>query len=155
MRSHEAALSAAMRPRTPRPRRPRPGTRSVVLAHAFVAGGEPSESERDISVGGVSRVPTAVFDGVDYVALGHLHGAQTLTDRVRYSGSPLAYSFSEARPDQGLAGWSTSAAADGCTATFVERARSRAGWRRCGAPSTTCSPTPRWRRTRRAGCRPP
>ena len=50
------------------------GTRSVVLAHAFVAGGEPSESERDISVGGVSLVPTGVFDGVDYVALGHLHG---------------------------------------------------------------------------------
>jgi DNA repair protein SbcD/Mre11 len=61
-----------------------------------VAGGEPSESERDISVGGVSRVPTGLFDGVDYVALGHLHGAQTLNDRVRYSGSPLAYSFGEA-----------------------------------------------------------
>jgi exonuclease SbcD len=67
----------------------------VVLGHAFVAGGQPSESERDISVGGVSRVSTSVFDGVDYAALGHLHGAQTLTDRVRYSGSPLAYSFSE------------------------------------------------------------
>jgi exonuclease SbcD len=71
------------------------GTRSVVLAHAFVAGGEPSDSERDITVGGVAAVPAGVFDGVDYVALGHLHGCQRVTDRVRYSGSPLAYSFSE------------------------------------------------------------
>jgi exonuclease SbcD len=74
----------------------RPGTRSVVLAHAFVGGGQPSESERDISVGGVDLVPAAVFDGVDYVALGHLHRPQTLTPRLRYSGSPLAYSFGEA-----------------------------------------------------------
>jgi exonuclease SbcD len=74
----------------------RPGTRSVVLAHAFVGGGQPSDSERDISVGGVDLVPAAVFDGVDYLALGHLHRPQTLTPRLRYSGSPLAYSFGEA-----------------------------------------------------------
>jgi exonuclease SbcD len=74
----------------------RPGTRSVVLAHAFVGGGVPSDSERDICVGGVDLVPAEVFDGVDYVALGHLHRPQTLTPRLRYSGSPLAYSFSEA-----------------------------------------------------------
>ncbi|MFB6632030.1 exonuclease SbcCD subunit D [Streptomyces sp. NPDC056362] len=93
---HEAVLGAAMdRVRADLARRPA-GTRSVVLAHAFVAGGAPSDSERDITVGGVSAVPCAVFDGVDYVALGHLHGSQTLTPRVRYSGSPLAYSFSEA-----------------------------------------------------------
>ena len=73
-----------------------PGTRSVVLAHAFVTGGEASDSERDITVGGVASVPAGVFDGVDYAALGHLHGCQTITERVRYSGSPLAYSFSEA-----------------------------------------------------------
>ncbi|MFF0200140.1 exonuclease SbcCD subunit D [Streptomyces sp. NPDC005017] len=73
-----------------------PGTRSVVLAHAFVTGGEASDSERDIAVGGVAAVPAGVFDGVDYTALGHLHGCQTITDRVRYSGSPLPYSFSEA-----------------------------------------------------------
>jgi exonuclease SbcD len=71
------------------------GTRSVVGAHAFVVGGEPSDSERDISVGGVGAVPAGVFAGVDYVALGHLHGRQRLADAVRYSGSPLAYSFSE------------------------------------------------------------
>ena len=69
---------------------------AVVLAHCWVAGGEPSESERDITVGGVSRVPVSLFDGFAYAALGHLHGAQVLTDSVRYSGSPLAYSFSEA-----------------------------------------------------------
>ncbi|SCF64519.1 exonuclease SbcCD subunit D [Streptomyces sp. Ncost-T10-10d] len=93
---HEAVLTAAMdRVRADLAGRP-DTTRSVVLAHAFVAGGEPSDSERDITVGGVAAVPAGVFDGVDYVALGHLHGCQTVTDRVRYSGSPLAYSFSEA-----------------------------------------------------------
>ncbi|MFD0801228.1 exonuclease SbcCD subunit D [Streptomonospora algeriensis] len=71
------------------------GTRSVVLSHAFVSGGEASDSERDISVGGASHVPVSVFEGVDYVALGHLHGRQTMAETVRYSGSPLAYSFSE------------------------------------------------------------
>ncbi|TWP48592.1 exonuclease SbcCD subunit D [Lentzea tibetensis] len=72
-------------------------TRSVVLAHAFVTGGAPSESERTIAVGGVQDVSSSVFDGIDYVALGHLHGPQRLADNLRYSGSPLAYSFSEAR----------------------------------------------------------
>lgn len=93
---HTAVLSAAMdRVRADLAARPA-GTRSVVLAHAFVTGGEVSDSERDITVGGVASVPAAVFTGVDYVALGHLHGCQTLGERVRYSGSPLAYSFSEA-----------------------------------------------------------
>ncbi|MBH5333701.1 exonuclease SbcCD subunit D [Streptomyces pactum] len=94
---HRAVLEAAMdRVRADLAARPA-GTRSVVLAHAFVTGGAPSDSERDITVGGVASVPAEVFDGVDYVALGHLHGCQTLSERVRYSGSPLAYSFSEAR----------------------------------------------------------
>ncbi len=93
---HEAVLGAAME-RVRADLAARPGnTRSVVLAHAFVAGGEPSDSERDITIGGVASVPAGVFDGVDYVALGHLHGSQAITPRVRYSGSPLAYSFSEA-----------------------------------------------------------
>ena len=94
-RSHEAVLGAAM-DRVRADLFLRPGTRSVVLAHAFVGGGLPSDSERDICVGGVDLVPAAVFDGVDYVALGHLHRPQTLSPRVRYSGSPLAYSFGEA-----------------------------------------------------------
>ena len=95
-RSHEAALSEAMT-RVRRDLAARPAkTRSVVLAHAFVAGATPSESERDISVGGVSRVATSTFDGIDYAALGHLHGPHELSPALRYSGSPLAYSFSEA-----------------------------------------------------------
>jgi exonuclease SbcD len=111
VRSHEAALATAMgKVRRDLDARS-PGTRSVVLAHAFVAGGQPSESERDISVGGVSRVATSTFDGVDYVALGHLHGAQTLSDRVRYSGSPLAYSFSEVGQTKGS--WLVDLAGDG------------------------------------------
>ncbi|MFF6986994.1 exonuclease SbcCD subunit D C-terminal domain-containing protein [Streptomyces sp. NPDC010273] len=93
---HEAVLAAAMdRVRADLATRA-PGTRSVILAHAFVTGGEASDSERDITVGGVAAVPAGVFDGVDYAALGHLHGSQTITGRVRYSGSPLPYSFSEA-----------------------------------------------------------
>jgi exonuclease SbcD len=95
-RSHTAVLTAAMdRVRADLAGRPG-GTRSVVLAHAFVTGGRTSDSERDLTVGGVASVPASVFDGVDYAALGHLHGSQTVSDRVRYSGSPLAYSFSEA-----------------------------------------------------------
>ncbi|MEI5011683.1 exonuclease SbcCD subunit D [Streptomyces sp. PmtA] len=88
------------------------GTRSVVIAHAFVTPGtgdsqdlselEESTSERDISVGGVAHVGADVFDGIDYVALGHLHGPQRVTDRIHYSGSPLAYSFSEAAHTKSL-----------------------------------------------------
>jgi exonuclease SbcD len=93
---HAAVLGAAMRRvRADLATRPA-GTRSVLLAHAFVVGGEPSDSERDIAVGGVPSVPASLFDGIDYTALGHLHGSQVLGERLRYSGSPLAYSFSEA-----------------------------------------------------------
>jgi exonuclease SbcD len=94
-RGHEAVLREAM-DRVRADLFLRPGARSVVLAHAFVGGGVASESERDICVGGVDLVPAEVFDGVDYVALGHLHRPQTLSPRLRYSGSPLAYSFGEA-----------------------------------------------------------
>jgi len=94
--SHAAVLGAAMdRVRADLSGRAE-GTRSVVLAHAFVTGAEPSESERDIAVGGVPSAPASVFAGVDYVALGHLHNRQVVGERIRYSGSPLAYSFSEA-----------------------------------------------------------
>ncbi|MBD3946193.1 exonuclease SbcCD subunit D [Nocardioides ganghwensis] len=118
-RSHEAALSEAMtRVRTDLAARPA-STRSVVLAHAFVAGATPSESERDISVGGVSRVATSVFDGIDYTALGHLHGRHVLADGLRYSGSPLAYSFSEA--DQVKGSWLVDLDAAGfASATWVD-----------------------------------
>lgn len=118
-RSHQAAMAAAMtRVRADLSTR-LVGTRSVVLAHAFVAGGQASDSERDISVGGVALVSASVFDGVDYVALGHLHGRHTLADHIRYSGSPLAYSFSEA--DHVKGGWLVDLDARGRVhAEFVE-----------------------------------
>ncbi len=84
-------------------RRDRPATavHSVVMAHTFASGGITSDSERDLSVGGVGAVPLDLFDGFNYTALGHLHGQQRLSDSVRYSGSPLPYSFSEARQTKG------------------------------------------------------
>lgn len=90
---HEAALKACLA-RAPR----EPAARHVLLAHAFVRGGEVSDSERPLSVGGAGTVSASVFDGFDYVALGHLHRPQTVAGRghVRYSGSLLKYSFSEA-----------------------------------------------------------
>lgn len=76
--------------------RRRSGHRSVVLAHSFVAGGEPCESERELSVGNVDQVSVEAFAGFDLVALGHLHRCQELDGpRLAYSGSPLPYSFSE------------------------------------------------------------
>jgi exonuclease SbcD len=79
------------------------GGRSVVLAHCFAVGVPAGDVERDISRGGLDLVPAAVFDGVDYMALGHIHGRATITDRVRYSGAPLHYSFAEAGKPRG--GW--------------------------------------------------
>ncbi len=73
----------------------------VVLAHTFASGGITSESERDISIGGLGAVPLDLFEGFTYTALGHLHGRQELAPNVRYSGSPLAYSFSEAKHHKG------------------------------------------------------
>ncbi|GEK22973.1 exonuclease SbcCD subunit D [Cellulomonas xylanilytica] len=100
-RSHQAVAAAAMR-RVRDDLAARRGAacpRAVVAAHAFVIGGAPTDSERDIRVGGVDQVPAGVFAGADYVALGHLHGPQTVSGVdgtvLRYSGSPLAYSFSE------------------------------------------------------------
>ena len=70
--------------------------RNVLISHQFVTGASRSESE-DISVGGADNVDAAVFDGIDYVALGHIHGPQNIGyDRIRYCGTPLKYSFSEA-----------------------------------------------------------
>jgi len=71
--------------------------RRVLLTHQFVTGAERSESE-EISVGGADNVDASVFDGFDYVALGHIHGPQNIggDTRIRYCGTPLKYSFSEA-----------------------------------------------------------
>lgn len=81
---------------------PRPA-RNVLLAHLFAAGGLESESERPLSVGGSGAVSPARFAGFDYVALGHLHRPQTArSDSVRYAGSLLKYSFSEAAHTKGV-----------------------------------------------------
>lgn len=78
-----------------------PGARSILVAHQFVTSGaqQPERSDPEtISVGGLDNVDASAFDGFDYVALGHLHGPQRIgRDTVRYAGSPLKYSFSEAR----------------------------------------------------------
>lgn len=72
------------------------GLPKVVIAHCFLAGGEESESERPLSLGGAEQVSPALFSSFNYTALGHLHGPQQRgAERVRYSGSPLKYSFSE------------------------------------------------------------
>ncbi|MGD0556980.1 MAG: exonuclease SbcCD subunit D [Streptosporangiaceae bacterium] len=98
--THTAVFSdAVQRIRTDVARRD--ARRTIVMAHGWIAGGEPSESEREIAVGGVGQVPLSVFDGFSYVALGHLHGQQTLAEHLRYSGSPLPYSFSEANHNKG------------------------------------------------------
>ncbi|MGS0686719.1 exonuclease SbcCD subunit D [Nakamurella sp. GG22] len=93
---HQHVLAAALgEVRADLARRPA-GTRSIVLAHAFVTGAVAGGSERSIAVGGVESVSAELFEGFDYVALGHLHGAQQVTERIRYSGSPLPYAFTEA-----------------------------------------------------------
>lgn len=76
---------------------PESGVRNVLVTHQFVTGGDRTESE-EISVGGTDQVDASVFDGFDYVALGHLHRPQNCGgERIRYCGTPLKYSFSEAR----------------------------------------------------------
>ena len=99
---HQAVMSAAMDLVRADLATRSPGTRSVVAAHAFVVGGWPGGSERSIAVGGVESVTSEVFDGIDYVALGHLHGAQQIGPTLRYSGSPLPYSFTEAGHEKGV-----------------------------------------------------
>ena len=70
--------------------------RNVLVTHQFVTGAARSESE-DVSVGGTDNVDASVFEGIDYVALGHIHGPQNIGEpRIRYAGTPLKYSFSEA-----------------------------------------------------------
>ncbi|MFN8076423.1 MAG: exonuclease SbcCD subunit D [Kineosporiaceae bacterium] len=92
--SHEVVLTAAM-DAVRADLAARGGLRSVVSAHAFVTGAAPCDSERALTVGGVAAVSVEAFAGIDYVALGHLHGRQAVAPNARYSGSPLAYSFSE------------------------------------------------------------
>lgn len=91
---HDSAMAAQIESA----RRPLPaGGRAVLVAHAFVAGGIESESERSLSVGGAAAVGVEHFDGFHYAALGHLHRPQRAgADHVQYAGSLLCYSFAEA-----------------------------------------------------------
>lgn len=79
-----------------------PGRRNVLLAHQFVTGAQVDENGSEEFVGGLDNVEAYAFDGFDYVALGHIHRPQNVTKdesgagRVRYSGTPLKYSLSEA-----------------------------------------------------------
>ena len=115
-RSHADVLAAALALSAADRARRDPAS-TIVLAHGWVAGAAATDSERDISVGGVGVVPAALFDGFAYGALGHLHRPQEVTSRLRYSGSALPYSFSEANHDKGtwlvdLAGESPGTAPD-------------------------------------------
>jgi len=90
--SHEAVLAHAIE-QAELPE----GVRSLALAHAFVTGAAPSDSERELAVGDSGMVSADIFAPFDYVALGHLHRPQLVaeSDHIRYSGSPLPYSFGE------------------------------------------------------------
>ena len=94
-----AAQISAARARVPE------GARWVVVAHAFVAGGSVGETERALTrVGGIETVPSDVFEGANYVALGHLHKPQEVGARhIRYSGAPLAFGFDEAGNEKSMA----------------------------------------------------
>ncbi|WP_312334306.1 exonuclease SbcCD subunit D [Anaerospora hongkongensis] len=79
------------------------GARKVAVAHAFLTGGEPSESERPLSVGGSSMVNASLFSSFHYTALGHLHRPQAVgAPHIRYSGSLMKYSFAEAGHKKGV-----------------------------------------------------
>lgn len=79
--------------------------RKVALAHAFAAGGTPSESERPLSIGGYDRISDSVFEEYDYTALGHLHRPQKTqkgSEKIQYSGSLMRYSFDEVNQKKGV-----------------------------------------------------
>ena len=79
-----------------------PAERNVILVHQFVTGSSTCDSE-EISVGGTDNVDAEVFSGFDYVALGHIHGPQNIgSERIRYCGTPLKYSFSEAKHQKSI-----------------------------------------------------
>ena len=94
-RTHQSVLQAALVEAAAQ----RSAPRAIAVAHAFVTGGEGSDSERLLTVGGTGQVDISLFDGFAYVALGHLHRPQQVGGPTRrYSGTPLPYSFSEDHP---------------------------------------------------------
>lgn len=70
-----------------------PGHKNILIAHAFVTGANTSVSDYAAVVGNATMIGAQVFEGFDYVALGHLHGPQSINENIRYSGTPMAYSF--------------------------------------------------------------
>jgi len=100
--THHAVLTAAVAAGLKDLAERSEGTRAIAMGHAFIAGAETSDSERGINVGGSDQVPADVFEGFDYVALGHLHRPQVIADHIRYSGSPLHLSFSEVGADKSV-----------------------------------------------------
>ncbi|WP_417364717.1 exonuclease SbcCD subunit D [Glutamicibacter arilaitensis] len=103
--SHEAVVSAAItqiQENLEQQRQAGTPVVSIAMAHLFAAGGIGSDSERELSTGNLDVVSAELFENFDYSALGHLHGRQKVKDNVRYSGSPLAYSFSEAKQIKGV-----------------------------------------------------
>jgi len=70
-----------------------PGKRHILIAHAFITNAETSTSDRAAEIGFAMQVPASVFDGFDYVALGHIHKPQDVSPTVRYSGTPMPFSF--------------------------------------------------------------
>lgn len=114
-RGHDDVLAAVMTDiRTDAASR---GGRSIVLAHCFAVGVPAPEAEapRDITRGGLDYVTLERFDGPDYVALGHVHGRQRLSERVHYSGAPLHFTFGEAGKPRGS--WLVELGAEGLVGT--------------------------------------
>ncbi len=70
-----------------------PGKKHVIISHAFISGAETSTSDRAAEIGTATQVSASVFDGFDYVALGHIHKPYDVTDTIRYSGTPMPYAF--------------------------------------------------------------
>lgn len=78
-----------------------PSRRNILVAHQFVTGASRCESE-EVTIGGLDNVDASVFAAFDYVALGHIHSPQSIGETIRYCGTPLKYSFSEAGQEKSV-----------------------------------------------------
>ena len=108
--THQAVLAEAAR-RIQEDWAHHPDSRAVIMAHCFAVGGSETDSERSLEQGNLAAVGTGIFSPFDYAALGHLHGRQQLSETIRYSGSPLPFSFSETEQRKGY--WILDFAAEG------------------------------------------
>ena len=96
IKNYDMAMKAILR------HLPKENGKSVLVAHCFVSGAEVSESDRSAMIGGSNRIGADAFQGFDYVALGHLHKPQDIANTIRYSGSPMKLSFSEAAQEKSV-----------------------------------------------------